>query len=140
MNHNTVSRAAVMRSDLLGPLKWRIAGPCPADCIMWKGCWIAPVIQMRHVNLSGVDDSIQSHHLVIRAFRPAFRARSVVADNVNEQGVIQDTHFPQGIHQASYLIVSMLCKTGEGFHLPRLEFFLVRRLGIPGRNFLGTLC
>ena len=93
MDHDSISGAAVMRSDLLRPLKWRIAGPCPADSVMWKGRRVAPVIQMRHVNLSGVDDPIQRHHFVIGAFRSALSARSVIADDVNEQGVIQHAHF-----------------------------------------------
>src|SRR5438105_2078731 len=56
MDRDSVSSAAVMRSDLFGPLKRRIARPCPADSVMWKGRWVAPVIQMRHVNRGGVDD------------------------------------------------------------------------------------
>src|SRR5882762_4481678 len=36
LNHDTVGRSAIMRCDLLCPLKWRIARPSPADGIMWK--------------------------------------------------------------------------------------------------------
>src|SRR6185369_8909943 len=31
----------------------------------------------------------------------------------------------------------MLGKAGEGLHLPSFQFFLLRRLRIPGRNLLG---
>jgi hypothetical protein len=48
---------------------------------------------MWHVNLGGVDDAVQSHHLIVSAFRSALRASSVVADDVNEQRVIQHAHF-----------------------------------------------
>ena len=97
MDHDSVSSAAVMRSDLLGPLKWRIASPSPADGIMWERRRVAPIVEMRHVNLSSVDDPIQRHHFVVRTFGPALRARSIIADDVNEQGIIQHAHVLQCI-------------------------------------------
>src|SRR5437016_14189964 len=78
MDNDSVRSATVMRSDLLGPLKRRITRPSPADSVMWKGRWVAPVIQMRHVNLGGVDDAVQSHHFVIGAFRPALGTGTVI--------------------------------------------------------------
>src|SRR2546430_17236221 len=83
MDHVSISGAAVMRSDLLRPLKWRIAGPCPADSVVWKGRRVAPVIEMRHVNLGGVDDPIQRHHFVISAFWSSFPAGPLIAAHVN---------------------------------------------------------
>src|SRR5437764_9502989 len=97
MDHDSVSSATVMRSDLLGPPKWRIASPCPADSVMWKGRRVAPVIEMRHVNLGGVDDPIQRHHFVIGAFWSALGARSIIAGDINEQRVTKNAHFLQRI-------------------------------------------
>src|SRR5437763_16101473 len=97
MDHGSISGAAVMRSDLLRPLKWRIAGPCPADSVMWKGRRVAPVIKMRHVNLGGIDDPIQRHHFVICAFWSSLGARSIIADDINEQRVTKNAHFLQRI-------------------------------------------
>src|SRR6266513_1646891 len=97
MDHDSIGGAAIMRCDLFGPLERSVASPCPANGIMWKRRWVAPVIQMRHVNRGSVDDSIQSHHFVISAFRPAFCARSVIADNVNEQSVVHHAHVLKGI-------------------------------------------
>src|SRR6266480_5567584 len=139
MDNDSVRSAAVMRSDLLGPLKRRITSPSPADSVMWKGRWVAPVIQMRHVNFGGIDDAIQRHHFVIGAFRSALGTGTVIANNVNEQCVIHHAHFLQGIDQASYLFVSVLGKASEGLHLPGLKFFLVGSLRVPGGNFLRTL-
>ena len=139
MYNYTVRSSAVVRCDLLGPLERSVAGPRPANRIMREGARVAPIVQMRHIDLGGVNNSIQCHHLVIGAFRSTFRARSVVAHNVNEQGVIQYAHFPQSINQASYLFIRVLGKTGERLHLPGFQFFLIRGLGIPGRNFLGPL-
>src|SRR5437667_2056128 len=131
MDNNSVSSAAVMRSDLFGPLKRRISRPCPTNGIMWKRLWVAPVIEMWHVNRGGVDDAIQRHHFIVSAFRSALGTGTVIANNVNEQGITQYAHFLQSIDQASYLFVSVLGETSERLHLPRLEFFLFRRLGIP---------
>src|SRR5205823_2207348 len=139
IDDDAIGGTPVVRRDLLGPLERRIASPRPADSIMWKGRWIAPVIEMRHVNLGGVDDAVQSHHFIIRAFRSALGTGTVIANNVNEQCVIHHAHFLQGIDEASYLFVSVLGETSEGLHLPGLKFFLVRRLGVPRRNFLRTL-
>jgi hypothetical protein len=107
---------------------------------MWEGRWVPPIIQVRHINRSSVNDAVQRHHFVIGAFRSALGTGTVIANDVNEQGVIQHAHFLQGIHQTSYLLVSVLGKTGEGLHLPGFQFFLVGRLRIPGRNFLRPLC
>src|SRR5436305_11442456 len=62
MDNDSVRSATGMRGDLLGQLKRRIASPSPANGVMWKGRWVAPVIQMGDVNLGGVNDAVQSHH------------------------------------------------------------------------------
>src|SRR5947207_9755506 len=131
MYNYTVRSSAVVRCDLLGPLERSVASPRPANRIMREGARVAPILQVRHVDLGGVNDSIQRHHLVIGAFRSTFRAGSVVAHNVNEQSVVQDAHLLKGIHQTSYLFIGVLGKTGEGLHLPSFEFFLIWCLGIP---------
>src|SRR5437660_12365086 len=124
MDNESVRSAAVMRSDLLGPLKRRITSPSPADRVMWKGRWVAPVIQMRDVNLGGVDDAIQRDHFVIGAFRSALGTGTVIANNVNEQCVIHDAHFLQGIDQAYYWFVSVLGKASDALYLPGIKFVL----------------
>src|SRR5580704_1642356 len=55
VNHESVCGPAVMRGDLLGPLERSIARPRPANGVMWKGFGSAPLIQMRHVDLGGVN-------------------------------------------------------------------------------------
>src|SRR5947199_6756875 len=83
MYNYTVRSSAVVRCDLLGPLERSVAGPRPANRIMREGARVAPIVQMRHIDLGGVDDPIQCHHLVIGSFRSTLRAGSVVAHNVN---------------------------------------------------------
>src|SRR5205814_10662632 len=87
LNHDTIRCSAIMRCDLLGPLKWRIARPSPANCVMRKSARIPPIIEVRHVDLGGINDSVQRHHFVVSTFRPALRARSIIADDVDEQRV-----------------------------------------------------
>src|SRR5882724_2141720 len=139
MYNYTVRSSAVVRCDLFGPLERSVAGPRPANRIMREGARVAPIVQMRHIDLGGVNNSIQCHHLVIGTFRSTLCAGSVVAHDVNEQGVVQYAHLPEGVNQSSYLFIGVLGKTGKSFHLAGFEFFLIRGLGIPRRNFLGTL-
>src|SRR6267378_169786 len=79
MDRDSIRSATVMRSDLLSPLKRRIARPGPSYSIMWEGRWVPPIIQVRHINRGSVNDAVQRHHFVIGAFRPTLRARSVIA-------------------------------------------------------------
>src|SRR6266487_7185631 len=59
LDHDTIRGSAIVRRNLLRPLKWRVASPGPANCVMRKRARVAPIIQMRHVNFGGVDDSVQ---------------------------------------------------------------------------------
>src|SRR6266480_1761599 len=135
MYNYTVRSSAVVRCDLLGPLKWCIASPSPTDGIVRERRRVTPIVEMRHVDLGGVNNSIQCHHLVIGTFRSTFCAGSVVAHNVNKQSIVQYAHLLQGINQASHLFIGVLGKTGESFHLAGFESFLIWCLGIPRRNF-----
>src|SRR5205823_2147984 len=108
MNHDAIRRSTIMGRDLFGPLERCVTGPRPANGVMRKGAWVAPIIEMRHVNRGSVDDPVQSHHLIVGALGSAFRTGSVIANNVNEQGIIQYAHVLQRIHQTSHLFISML--------------------------------
>src|SRR6185295_16842421 len=48
-------------------------------------------------------------------------------------------HLLQGFYQTSHLLIGVLAEAGESFYLPGGEFFLLGSLGIPGRDFVGTL-
>ena len=139
MDHQPIRRSAVVGGDLLGPLERSIASPCPADGVMREGAGVAPGVQMRHVDLGVADDSVERHHLVVSALRSAFRTGAVIADDVDEQGIVHYAHLLQCIHQTSYLLVGVLGESGKGLHLPGLQLLLVWSLGIPGRNLLGSL-
>src|SRR5437870_5424997 len=88
MHHHSVAGASPMRSNLLGPLERSIQSMCPANRIVRESIWTSPVIDMIHHLGSSTNNAIQSHHLVVRSFGSAFRARPVIAYSVNKQSVI----------------------------------------------------
>src|SRR5881397_739374 len=95
MHYHSVAGAAPMRSNLLGPLERSIQGMRPANGIVRESIWASPVIYMVHHLGSIPNNAIQRHHLIVRPFRSTFGTRSVIAYNVNEQGVIELTHVAQ---------------------------------------------
>src|SRR6266487_4049630 len=95
MHYHSVAGAAPMRSNLLGPLERSIQGVRPANGIVRESIWTSPIIYMIHHLGSIPNNAIQRHHLIVRPFRSAFGARSVITYNVNEQGVIELAHIAQ---------------------------------------------
>src|SRR6266566_7490055 len=92
MHYHSVASASPMRSNLLGPLERSIQRVRPANGIVRESIRASPVIDMIHHLGSSTNNAIQSHHLVVRPFRSAFGARSVIAYNVDEESVIQFAH------------------------------------------------
>src|SRR6266496_5312869 len=135
MDHDSVGSAAIMRCDLFGPLERSVAGPGPADRIMRESIWASPVIDVVHHLRRIANNAVQRHHFVVGTFRSPFCAGTVIAHDVNEQSVVQHTHFLQGINEASYVLISVLSKAGERFHLPSLKLFLDQLSGNPMMEF-----
>ena len=92
VDDDAVGGAAVVRGDLLGPLEGSVAGPGPADGVVGEGGGVAPFVEVGHVDCGGVDDSVEGHHFVVGALGAAFGAGAVVADDVDEEGVVEDAH------------------------------------------------
>ena len=63
-DHETVSRSAVMRRDLLGPLEWRVHRMRPADRIMVVGFPGADVVSPAQYFLVVFGNAIKERHLV----------------------------------------------------------------------------
>src|SRR5205809_209967 len=74
------------------PLKRSIEGMRPANGVVRESIWASPVIYMIHHLGSSTNNAIQRHHLIVRPFRPAFCARSVITYNVNEHGIMELAH------------------------------------------------
>src|SRR5260370_5466728 len=92
MHYHSVAGTAPMRSNLLGPLERSIQGMRPADGIVGESIRASPIIDMIHHLGSSTNNPFHAHHLLVRPFRSAFGARSVIAYNVDEESVIQLTH------------------------------------------------
>ena len=89
VQHHAVARAAEVAGDLLGPLERRVARPGPADGEVREGRGAAPVVDVAHHLVGLADDAVERHHLVVGAFRSAFGAGAVVADDVEEERVVE---------------------------------------------------
>src|SRR5438128_2157867 len=82
MYNYTVRGSAVMRRDLLGPLERSVAGPRPANRIMRERARVAPIVEMRHVDLGGGIDSMQNHDFVDIDLRYAFCHEQLIANDI----------------------------------------------------------
>src|SRR5438067_13868879 len=140
MHYHAVAGAAPMRSNLLGPLERSIQSMRPANRIVRESMWTSPVIDMVHHLGCITINAIQRHHLIVSPFGSSFGTGSVIAYNINKQGVIQFTHVAQCLNQSSDFIIGLFGKAGEYFHLSRQEFFLIGIHTIPCRNFVWARC
>ena len=87
----------------------------------------APLVNVAELRRDVAHDAVQGQHLVERALRSAFGARAVVADDVDDEGVVHLAHVFDGLNQPAHLIVGVLGKAGEDLHLPREETLLLGR-------------
>ena len=101
------------------------AGPGPADRVVREGGRAAPVVDVRHHLVGGADDAVERHHLVVGALRPAFGARAVVADDVDEERVVELADRLERVDQPADLVVGVLGEAREGLHLAREQALLV---------------
>ena len=96
----------------------------------------ADFIDQRQLALDGVRDAALGHHIVQRAGKAAFGARSVVSGDVKDQRVVGVGERGDGVEQASDVIVRMRQKAGEDLHMPRIKPLRVRREFVPGLDLL----
>ena len=92
------------------------------------------VVDVIHHLLGFADDAVERHHLVVGAFRSALGARAVVADDVEEQRVVQLADLLELRDEPADLGVGVLGEAGEGLHLPLEEPLLLRRSCRPTRE------
>src|SRR6266545_3094839 len=90
---NPLPGAAEVRRDLLGPLKRRVERPRPGDRHMRVGRRRAPrVVKFHLVGDRDVEDSIVGSPLVWGTDQCAFGTGAVVADDVNDQSIVEFAH------------------------------------------------
>src|SRR4051794_14414761 len=76
-------------------------------------------------------DAVQRSQLVEGPGFGAFHARAVIAEDVNDQGVVSQTHVFDRFHHAADSIVGVFLVTGINFHLARINLFNLWRNAVP---------
>jgi hypothetical protein len=73
-------------------------------------------------------------HLVEAAVGGALRGRPVIADDVEDQRVIEDTEIIDRVDDATDFVVSLFEEAGVDLHLPGQNWLEFGRHGVPGGN------
>ena len=95
------------------------------------------VVDVLHHLIGFSDDAVERHHLIVGALGSALGARAVVADDVEEQRVLQRADLFELRDEPADFVIGVLGETGEGFHLPLEQPLLLRAHVVPGGDFLG---
>ena len=128
---HAVAGAAEMRRDLLRPLKRRIARPGPSDRVMGRRAGQAPFVHEAHGLLDRRLQPVEAHDLVRRADQRAFRARTVVAHDVDDKRVVEFIELFDRIDDASDFMVRVFEKIGVVLRLAGEELAMLFRLAVP---------
>ena len=137
-----IARAAEVRGDQLGVLERRVASPGPAGVVHVvhlgpaERVETADLVQRSNLLLDGVRDLILSQQFADAA-ELAFSARSVVAPDVEDDGVVADAEALKLIDHLARLDIDVFHKAGEYFHQPPLERTLRFRDAVPRGHALG---
>src|SRR5207302_3287158 len=108
-----VARTTPVRGYLLGPLIRRAQSMRPADGVMVVGIGRAEVVDLGQKELRGLDSgkTVESAHFVEAAVRRAFGRRTVVADDVVDQRIVQDSEALDRVDQPAHLVVRVFQET-----------------------------
>ena len=133
---HALSRPAEVRRHLLHPLERRVHRPRPGGREVREGPVGSPELVPEELVLDRHGNAIEGGELVRRAVEHAFRARAVVAADVDDQGVVELAHVLDRLDDAADFVVGV----GEvgAVHVGLLdeELFLIPTEGIPLRQFL----
>ena len=81
-------------------------------------------------------NAIEEGEFVRRAVQHAFRARAIVAADINDEGVVELAQILHGLDDAADLVVGVSQIRAIDVHLSGEEFFLRQTERIPFRQFL----
>ena len=105
-----VASAAPVRRDLLRPLERRVHRPGPADRVVVVGVRGPPLVDPCAQELGRLDDvahPVQADHLVEGALDRAFGGGAVVADDAEDQRVVEDPELLEGVDDATDVVVGV---------------------------------
>src|ERR1700722_4149160 len=128
----TLSSPAEMRRYLLGPFEGRIKTPRPLHRHVWVGFVRAPFLVVQHLHcLRERQDGVVGGHLVERTLQSAFGTGAIVADDVDDQCVVELALVLNLLDHAAYLMVGVSSVAGKDLGLARIELLLDFRERIP---------
>ena len=130
-----------MRGNLLGPLIRRVHRVRPADRIVIVCLRSAELVDLGLEKVGRLDacNSVQHEQLVEAAVRRSFGRRSVVADDVVDQRVVELSEPVEPVDEPPDVIVGMLEEAGIHFHLPREYRLHVVGLFVPRRDLVRAV-
>ena len=137
---HAVARAAEVGGALLAPLERRVPGPRPGGRVVRRGRVGAPgvepavLVDQRELLLGGEGDPVLHRQLVEGAGQRALQARAVVAEDVDDERVVELAHLLDRVEQAADVPVGVLLEAGVDLHLPRVQLLLARPRASPRRE------
>src|SRR5215813_11931471 len=120
-----------MRRDLFGPLERRIERPGPTHRHVWRSLVRTPNIIELQLLLDGNIDTLNGCHLVRGTEYGAFRARAIVAADVDDECVVEFAHVLDSLDHTADLMVGVSRVCGKDIRLADEKLFLVIRKCIP---------
>ena len=139
-NRQTLPRAAEMRRHLLGPLEGRVERPRPRDRHMRIGVVGAPILVVQHLHdFRQRQNAVVGGQLIEGAFERALGARAVVADNVDDQRVVELALVLHFLDDAADFMVGVGGIGGEHFGLARVKRLLDQRERVPSRQLRAAI-
>ena len=139
-----VAGAAQVGGDLLAPLERRVPRPGPGRRVVRRECVGAPrveaavLLDQGELLLRRQRDPVLHRQLVERAGERALHAGAVVAEDVEDERVLELAHLLDRVEQPPDVPVGVLLEAGVDLHLPRVQLLLVLRERVPGREALRS--
>src|SRR5678815_1875354 len=113
VDNHSVAGAAVISRNLLGPCERTVAGNRPTGSKVRIGRCVTKVVVMFQDLSDTLELAVEVSHLVVKAAHAAFRARAVVAHDVENQCVVELTCIADRINKSANFRVGVLAKPCE---------------------------
>ena len=141
---HAVAGAAEVGGALLAPLERRVPGPRPGGRVVRRvrvgapGVEPAVLLDQRQLLLGRQGDPVLHRQLVEGAGQRALQAGAVVAEDVDDERVVELAQLLDRVEQAADVPVGVLLEAGIDLHLPRVQLLLAVRKRVPGREVVRS--
>src|SRR6476620_11308857 len=119
MSDHPSAGAAIARRNLLRPSEGRVPRDCPPGGVMRVRRRAAKLVVVFQNVLNGLGYTVEVGHLAEKSGHTPFGARAVVADDVEDQRVVELTCRLDRVDEPADLRVCVFAKSCKNFHLPR---------------------